>query len=374
MVERLRNSNDTTGEYVRHLKIGPFEDEDRFERETSPFLEDILRGTHNLRDLTWNMNCAPLPDMLDLFHESHPSARLHLILRNRKSTLSRSLLSSPQLYTLDTEIYPPTPEEAGHSISELSLIRNNLAPSLRVLRLSSRGPNVYAKRAEFRNWDDWERIRHSIRMFPLDFQPGDQFPALLELSLENEFFLTEESCKLWVRATCWEQLQRLDVRNGAPRHLFASLTNHATNLKYLKFYMNSTTDNHTWTLRPQDTGLLVLAEFIASTSLHTLDFGVHYLDDLTSTLRIIVQSLRGSLKSLTISYNGEDLKEYGGPIDFTPGMIEWDPEHYIEVLELAPDLEHLDARIRGKTVVGNWKGEACGADAGEKWRTAKKKL
>jgi hypothetical protein len=110
------------------------------------------------------------------------------------------------------------------------------------------------------------------------------------LALEHdEFFLTEQNCNLWVRATSWEQLQRLDLDKGAPRHFFASLTNRATNLGYLKFYINSTSLNRTWDLRPPDTGLVVLARFIASTtSLHTLHFGLQDLGILTRTLRVML--------------------------------------------------------------------------------------
>jgi hypothetical protein len=87
----------------------------------------------------------------------------------------------------------------------------------------------------------------------------------------------------------------------------------------------------------------------------------------------MLQSLNGNLKSLTISdMGGED---HSGPIDYTPGMLVWDPEHYIEVLELAPGLEHLDARIStADKVVGDWKGEECYADAEKKWKTAKKRV
>jgi hypothetical protein len=69
-------------------------------------------------------------------------------------------------------------------------------------------------------------------MFNLEFQAGDRFPTLLDLALEHdEFFLTEENCNLWARATSWERLQRLDLHKGAPRHFFVSLTNCVTNLK-----------------------------------------------------------------------------------------------------------------------------------------------
>ena len=176
LVERLKDSNGTIREYVRRLKIGPFKDEDKFEFEISPVLEDILRSINNIQALTWNINCAPLPAMLNLFHRLHPSAHLHLILQNRKfKPLSQSLLSSPQLYTLDTEIYRTIPDDTGHSLSELSFIKNSLAPSLQVLRLSSRGVHVYPQRAQF---EDWESVKHS--MFNLGFQPGDRVPPLLE--------------------------------------------------------------------------------------------------------------------------------------------------------------------------------------------------
>lgn len=57
-----------------------------------------------------------------------------------------------------------------------------------------------------------------------------------------------------------------------------------------------------------------------------------------------------------------------------PGMLAWDPEHYMEVLELTPGLEYLDAQIGEDTVVGNWKGGECCANAGKKWKTAEKKI
>jgi hypothetical protein len=99
---------------------------------------------------------------------------------------------------------------------------------------------------------------------------------------------------------------------------------------------------------------------------------VQDLDDLTRTLRVMLQNLHGSLRSLTISYR--ECVDYSGPIDFIPRMLTWDPEHYIEVLELAPGLEHLDAWIGEDTVVGNWKGRECCKNAGKKWNTAEKKI
>ena len=331
-----------------------------------PVLAELLRSIDRLSDLTWHMNCAPPPAILHLFHELHPSAHLHLILRDRKfKPLTRDLLAFPQLYTLDTEIYRTFPESTGHSLSELSFIKNNLASSTRVLRLSARGAHAYPQRAQF---EEWESVNNS--MYNLDFQPGDRFPALSELALEHdELFLTEENCSSWARATSWEQLQHLDLNKGAPRYFLASLTNRATNLKYLRFYINSPTPNQLWDIYPLSSCLPVIERFVASTiSLHTLDLGAQDLDALTRALRVILQNLQGSLRSLTISYSGS------GPVHITPGMLNWEPGNYIELLQMAPGLEHLDARIGEDTVLGNWKDEDRYADAGQKWKMTDKRI
>jgi hypothetical protein len=55
MLERLRDRNEKTGEYVRNLKIGPFKDEDKFKLEILPVLETVLRSVSNLQDLTWHV-------------------------------------------------------------------------------------------------------------------------------------------------------------------------------------------------------------------------------------------------------------------------------------------------------------------------------
>jgi hypothetical protein len=85
----------------------------------------------------------------------------------------------------------------------------------------------------------------------------------------------------------------------------------------------------------------------------------------------MLQNLQGSLRSLSISCMMED---YSGPINYVPGVLAWEPEHHKEVLELAPGLEHLDARMGADSVVGDWKGEDRCADIGEKWKTARKKI
>jgi len=154
MLERLSDRNGKTGEYVRHLKIGPFKDEDKFKLEILPLLETILRSVSNLQDLTWRVNCELPPALLNLFCQLHPSAHLHWILKNRRfHPLDHSLLSSPQLYTLDAEIYATMPEQAGHSLSELEYIKNTVPTGLQVLRLNTIDVDGSVQRAQFEKWE-----------------------------------------------------------------------------------------------------------------------------------------------------------------------------------------------------------------------------
>jgi hypothetical protein len=46
----------------------------------------------------------------------------------------------------------------------------------------------------------------------------------------------------------------------------------------------------------------------------------------------------------------------------------------MDVIELAPGLKHLDARIGKDAVVGIRKSGECCADAGKKWKTTEKKI
>jgi len=221
-------------------------------------------------------------------------------------------------------------------------------------------------------------------MFHFDFKPGDQFPVLLELALrQGEFALTEQNCNLWARTTSWERLERLDLPNGTSPQFIASLTNRATNLKYLRFHISTPGFRSRRQHRPYSDGswlnagvdtTSIMARFLASIkSLDTLDFAYKDNEALIRYLRVMLQSLHASLRSLTIS----DMGGYDYfPMDPLPsGKPYWVPEQYQKVLELAPGLEHFDARI-GTTnmVVGDWQGEDRYADVKKKWRTAKKTI
>ncbi|KAI4651695.1 uncharacterized protein J4E79_009176 [Alternaria viburni] len=380
MLERLRDRNGKTGEYVRHLKIGPFKDEDKFKLEILPLLETVLGSVSNLQDLTWRVNCELPPALLNLFYELHPSAHLHWILKNRRfHPLDHGLLSSPQLYTLDAEIYATVPEQTGHSLSELAYIKNTVPASLQVLRLTTIDVDGSVRRAQI---EKWEYVKYG--MFHFDFQPGDRFPALWELALrQGDFALTEQNCNLWARATTWEHLERLDLPNGTSPQFIASLTNRAINLKYLRFHISTTGFSCRRQYRPYRGGdwlnagvdtMSIMTRFMASIkSLHTLDFAYEDNETLMRYLRFMLQSLHGSLSILTIS----DMGGYDYfPMDPLPsGKPYWNPEQYQEVLELAPGLEHFDARIGTRdSVVGDWEGKDRYADVKKKWRTAKKTI
>lgn len=279
LAERLKSGNDTIRGHIRHLRIGPFEDEDNFDSIFLSAVHDVLQSIIRLQTLIWSMSYMPPPALLNLLNEKHPLACLHIQIRTRKFLEHKALF----------------------------------------------------------------------------------------LTQERALFSTQETRKLQAHAASWEQLQRLDLQDMCwSRHLFESLTNRAPNLNYLKFYLLAGGGI-------PDSDHPILTNFIASIpSLHTLDVGAEYIESLTKILRIILQffyNSSGSLKSLKISHV---MPDYSGPIHYRPGMLCWEPEHYLEVLELTPGLERLDAQIAKQTFLGTWEGEKAWADAERKFKSAKK--
>jgi hypothetical protein len=279
------------------------------------------------------------PRVLDLLQETHPSAKLHIVLRDRKLTsLSNTLLSSPQLHSLDISIYCVRSTMVyGHS--ELAFIKNCLGPSLKVLRLSMIHPSTYEDRARIVDWD-------SVQEGPMNFdwQLDSHVPALEELTLQYESYdLDPAHCNMWAQITSWQQLQRLDLGMGSPRHLFVALTNRVPNLKYLAFWIRSSR-NSTWDLHPLRFGLPALAAFLASINeLHDVYFGAHGPQELDGALAVILDNTRGSLTRLVMNCPAQN-------------MIAWKPPQYVAVLEQAPRLEYFKANVRADDVEGGRKG------------------
>jgi hypothetical protein len=94
------------------------------------------------------------------------------------------------------------------------------------------------------------RIQKGERLFPkesrgpgprnFDFQEGEIFPALEELSLPSEAYnqgyeLSESHCQQWLTAMDWSKLNRLELDHGSPQHLFSALTGRVVELKALSF-------------------------------------------------------------------------------------------------------------------------------------------
>jgi hypothetical protein len=367
LMKKMLDPKRTTAEYVRHLKIGPCADEEWFYFELSPLLEAILRSIKHLQSLTWNTHRAVRPAVLALLHTLHPSAKLNLILGDRHLTpLSRALLSSPQLHTLEIPIYT-TFSDDGRRYTELSFVKDCIrtAVRLRILRLRTNEiRRTYSSRHARDQFVEWPTVAQG----PLDFnfRVGDRFPALQELKLDHdEYSLPPEHCSMWAKVTSWQKLQRLDLDMGAPRHFFASLTGRAVNLKALKFWISPARaylGSETWDLQPMDKGLPILAKFISSiTALRELDFGAHDITEFTDALDVMLDNARNSLRRLVLTcqcYN----------------VTQWREEQFVKILDRTPGLGYLNVKAKGDTVEGEWKGKERYLGAWEKWESAKKNI
>ncbi|KAF2827321.1 hypothetical protein CC86DRAFT_291154 [Ophiobolus disseminans] len=347
------------GKHVRHLTIGPFADEEWFYFTLTPLLEDVLKSLETLQSLTWNSERAIRPDILRTFHERHPSAKLQLMLKDRSLTpLSSTLLSSPQLHSLDISIYCVRGSATcGHS--EAEFIKQSIAKSsLKVLSLAVKSLASPIQRRMFLQWD---YVRYGF--FNFNLQEGDRFPALEELRLGYDMnnVLTAENCEMWAKATSWHQLRKLDLSRGSPRHFLASLTDRAPNLESLKFGLNRP-HSRTADLHPLHIGLPSLVGFIASiTALRELDFGAHKMEHFMAVLPLMLENSKGSLRKLIIHcrFHEENV---------------WQAEQYVDVLTQAPGLEYLKAQIQEDTVEGSWVGSARFMHPREKYQTAVKDL
>jgi hypothetical protein len=245
--------------------------------------------------------------VLKLLHELHPSAKLNLVLENRYMTpLSGTLLSSPQLHTLNIPVYITFSDDYCR-YNELHFVKDCISANLTFTTLRFGATEVFKFCVDSTDRDrflEWPTANEGPLNF--DFRENDRFPLLQELSLEfDNYTLTREHCAMWAQVTSRDKLQRLDLGIGAPRHFFASLTGRAINLKSLKFWINPARANlgsETWDLQPMDKGIPILAKVIASiTALRELDFGAHDLDEFNDTLKVMLDNAKGSLRRLTLT-------------------------------------------------------------------------
>jgi hypothetical protein len=163
---------------------------------------------------SWDTN-IPIPEpVLNVFHTTHATACLYVTnrLRERKP-LDRLLLSSPQLHSLQMNVYfdlvGVCPIVEGSS--ELQILRRYLmqGDSIKGLHLALEDVNKHSSRTAFSGpgIQDWE---HG----PLNFHwaDGDAFPALEAWSWSGStrYVYSEQQLDMWRRCMDWGQLRSLD--------------------------------------------------------------------------------------------------------------------------------------------------------------------
>lgn len=141
--------------------------------------------------------------------------------------IDTKLLSSPKLRSLDYRVYAYWTYETRTRVelwSEFAALKSCLlqATSLKSLHL----------------WLDTNAssVQESWKVGPLNlqFEEGERFPALEELSLESgEFQLTEQHCHQWLTAMDWSKLRRLNLMHGCPDKFISALTGNVPQLQAL---------------------------------------------------------------------------------------------------------------------------------------------
>ncbi|KAF2107922.1 hypothetical protein BDV96DRAFT_505458 [Lophiotrema nucula] len=340
LVKRLSNDHDAVSRYMRHLQVGPFRDEKWFSLDIIlPALESIIPGARHLQSLTWKTNIPIIAEHLQAFQKHHSHAKLYVINHDRGfNPIARDLLSSPRLHTLDTPILYR--DRWGSLQSQLHIVKRCLMQgnSIKVLRLRFKDVTSTSPWMDD-DFQDWQGASQGPCNF--HWQNGDYLPALEELSVNPECYLfTSDDCAMWAKVMDWSNLRRLELYQGAPRHLLLALTNKVPNLEYLQCGINSTA---TW--HPLDTGLHILTDFIASiTALQEITFRTTKYSDLMDTLTIVLQRHGKTLRRLDLSCPSFDSKQ-------------WLPNQYVQVLKQVPELETFRVELNNTTATGRWDGE-----------------
>lgn len=99
----------------------------------------------------------------------------------------------------------------------------------------------------------------------LQFEPGDEFPALEELMLDcyNCYDLSAAHCDMWTKCMDWSCLRILDVGHATPQYFLRAITGPVPQLKALRFgfWPNSHGPKATWNSPP---ALEVVKKFVDS--------------------------------------------------------------------------------------------------------------
>jgi len=377
VMKRLQNDKDVIIEHVRHLRVGPIADEEWFYLLVIPSLVDILKSVKNLHSLIWEAHLSPGPNVLAFFQETHPDAQLQVICRHRRLIpMDRDLLSSSQLHTLNVTVYGNSnftvysnsgDAASGHhefGILKDCLIRGNSIKVLHIAMDSTPQLDPFSSRGLCR-FKSWNGVVHGLNNF--DWQKGDRFPALEELKFDyindRHFHFSLGNCFMWVRCMDWSKLQRLELDRGAPRPLFLALTRRVPSLKYLKcgIWIDAIPARSNWDLRPLDTGLLILSNFLDSVpELHGLEFKTFDYGPFMEALSTMLACQKYKLRRLDITCT-------------TLSMEAWTPQQFTDVIAMAPALEYLKAYIKHDILEGVWEGEKRALNPQQKYECAVKR-
>jgi hypothetical protein len=256
--------------------------------------------------------------------------------------LDETLLSSPQLHSLDTTVYyfPNHPTTVIHAHSELQilkrcLMRGNSIKKLRIAFQDAGTQKVVDEAGAKPNLALWE---HG----PLNFhwKDGEQFPGLQELGWRGDvpYNFSNTQCQSWTRCMDWSKLRTLDLfRSLSWLHLFQHLAGRVPHLKCLSFNLHYSTDD---ILEPshQKRDFGIISEFLRNiTGIEKLTFYSNVEKMFTPVLKTLLRHYGHALKRMVIICLGT--------------MKQWDQAQYEEVLNEAPKLLYL--RVVTKTTDGS---------------------
>jgi hypothetical protein len=349
ILTRLQDPQDIVVEHIRHLCIGPFTDFDYYNTTIAPTVERVLARLTQLQSLSWNLH-LPIPlSALQNINELHPLAQLHVKNRARRFPipLPQSLLSYPQLHTLDVSVYY-VGRISGPTYSELQILKNCLiyGGSVKILRLTTTS-SLQGVPAGFNTDDDpghslhnWEGVEEG----PVNFhwQDHDCFPPLEELKLGyNQYDLSLEQCQMWIKCMDWSKMRKLDLGKGAPEHLFKTLAGEVPHLESLTFgiWPYYGLDQSSWDCRD----MTIIARFAESIiSLKELSVEVFDYNDFVGVMTIVARSLGHSLLRLHVYCVGWN-------------SVKWTEEQFVNLLADFPNLIDLDMELRWQNVKGCWR-------------------
>jgi hypothetical protein len=314
-----------------------------------------------LTSSSWDTD-IPVPEpVLDVFHTTHATARLHVTncLRDRKP-LDRLLLSSPQLHSLRTNVYfdlvgvcPIVKSSSELQILKRCLMQGN---SIKVLHLALENVanHAYGNAVSGLSIQDWENG-------PLNFhwQDGDRFPALEEWGWSSltQYVYSEQQLDMWRWCMDWTQLRVLDFGYHPLTSMlpFPSLAGHVPRLNSLAVFISAEKQHD---MHEPTRTIPIFEEFLRSIpALEKLRLRWNFIPDCLSTI---------------LELQGRSLRELD--LNHACSGDAWDRYRYMDILTKAPHLHHL--RIRHPSsqssfvdFQGIWYGHAIDSSPSAKYTT-----